>query len=235
MPAPHAPYVAGRINRSRELHTAGKRRGALELLKADVRSNPESMELRLALAELYRKMGCPDQAGRWGIAVEGWTTPIEQDRLARLLASSGITDLNIEEFLILPTAAVAARADIVSLLDGPVAHYRGRPGLNVRASASKRGARFATAASVGFGLAIGALVLGTISVFVAAAFGFGDSPSFARYVLLSSAGLAGFALLMLTAEAAAQRRWTRGTVALCLCGSLVTAGSIVGFVAMASG
>jgi hypothetical protein len=32
-------------------------------------------------------MGYPDQAGRWGIVIEGWTTERERDRLARLIAS----------------------------------------------------------------------------------------------------------------------------------------------------
>lgn len=241
MPGPHALYVALRINRSRQLHAAGNRRGAVELLKTHVRRDPESMELRIALAELYRDMGHSDQAGRWGIAVEGWTTSIERDRLARLLASSRVTDQDIEEFLVLPPGMVTARPDIVALLDGPVAHYRehfaarNRERLDryLSASTDKRGAKFTTAASVGFGFAISALVLGILAVFVAAVFGFADSSGLARYVLLASVALAGFALLMLTAAAVAQRRWTRRTASLCLCGLLVTVGSIVGFVAMA--
>jgi hypothetical protein len=243
MPVPHAPHIAGRISRSRWLYAAGKRRGALDLLKTDMRKYPESKELRLALAELYRDMGYPDQAGRWGIAVEGWTTPVEQDRLARLLASSGITDPDIEEFLGLSPAMVAARPDVIALITGPVARYRERfharyrerADRDLRASTDKRGARFTTAASVGFGFAIGTMLLGILSVFVAAAFGFGDSPRFARYVLLASVGLDGFALLMLTAAAVARRRWTSGTASLCLGGLLVTVGSILGFVAMGSG
>ncbi|AWB86002.1 DUF6584 family protein [Mycetocola zhujimingii] len=243
MPGPHALYVARRINRSRQLHTAGNRRGSLQLLKTEVRKNPKSMELRIALAELYRGMGHSDQAGRWGIAVEGWTTSIERDRLARLLASSGVTAQDIEEFLVLPPGMVAARPDIVALLDGPAARYRERFAArylerfdrDVSASTDNRGAGFTTAASVGFGLAIGTLLLGILAVFVAAALGFTGSPQIARYVLLASVALAGFASLMLTAAAVAQRRWTRRTASLCLCGLLVTVGTIVGFDAMAGG
>ncbi|MFT2690696.1 hypothetical protein [Clavibacter zhangzhiyongii] len=66
---------------------------------------PRDGDARLALAELYRELIAPDQAGRWGIGVPGWTTEVERDRLARMIAHSGIGDHEIPAFLALPPDA----------------------------------------------------------------------------------------------------------------------------------
>jgi len=51
------------------------------LLK-EVGSRPEA---RLELAELYRDLGHVDQAGRWGVSVDGWVRMRELDAYAALL------------------------------------------------------------------------------------------------------------------------------------------------------
>lgn len=40
---------------------------------------------RIELAELYRDLGHIDQAGRWGISVEGWTRNRERDAYTALI------------------------------------------------------------------------------------------------------------------------------------------------------
>jgi hypothetical protein len=106
---PHA------LTRARLLWDEGDRAEALALLKERVRADPTDGAARLALAELYRELIAPDQAGRWGIASPGWTTEVERDRLARMIAHSGIADHEIPAFLALPPAA-ALPEEIAALL-----------------------------------------------------------------------------------------------------------------------
>lgn len=74
------------VARARALSRQGNNGAAVALLKARVERERTPGEARRALAEIYREMGAPDQAGRWGIAFDGWTTSFERDRLARALA-----------------------------------------------------------------------------------------------------------------------------------------------------
>ncbi|MEW5096002.1 tetratricopeptide repeat protein [Clavibacter michiganensis] len=54
--------------RARLLWDEGDRAEALALLKEHLREDPHDGDARLVLAELYRELIAPDQAGRWGIA-----------------------------------------------------------------------------------------------------------------------------------------------------------------------
>lgn len=74
------------VARARAHAERGNARAAIALLKPLVERTRHATEARLALAEIYRELRAPDQAGRWGIAIDGWTTPFERDRLARTLA-----------------------------------------------------------------------------------------------------------------------------------------------------
>jgi hypothetical protein len=111
--------------RARLLWDEGDRAEALALLKGHLRQEPHDIGARLALAELYRELIAPDQAGRWGIAVPGWTTEVERDRLARMIAHSGIADHEIPDFLALPEDAIedAERGEVAALLPD-VERYR---------------------------------------------------------------------------------------------------------------
>ncbi|NQX15733.1 DUF6584 family protein [Rathayibacter sp. VKM Ac-2857] len=91
------------VARAEQLWRNGRRAQALELLKLRVRRAPDESAARLALAGLYRELGAPDQAGRWGIVFADWTTPLERDRLARLLGASGVRVADVPEFLALPS------------------------------------------------------------------------------------------------------------------------------------
>ncbi|OUE24640.1 hypothetical protein BFL36_06095 [Clavibacter michiganensis] len=91
--------------RARLLWDEGDRAEALALLKEHLREDPRDIDARLTLAGLYRELIAPDQAGRWGIASPGWTTEVERDRLARMIAHSGIADHEIPGFLGLPADA----------------------------------------------------------------------------------------------------------------------------------
>ncbi|MDQ1135354.1 hypothetical protein QE410_000153 [Microbacterium sp. SORGH_AS 1204] len=57
-------------------------RAAREKAKARAHAHPE---LRLALAEHYRRLGDPAQAGRWGVVFPGWSRPHEIARLRLFL------------------------------------------------------------------------------------------------------------------------------------------------------
>lgn len=111
------------VERAQELFAAGNHRAALNLLKPLAQADNPPYEYRRALAELYRAMGCPDQAGRWGIAIEGWTTPLERDRLARLLASTGGGNGWVRQFLVLPRSG-AEPAELATILKIDVPRYR---------------------------------------------------------------------------------------------------------------
>ena len=75
------------IPRARAHAERGRSRAAIELLK-------------------------PDQAGRWGIAIDGWTSEFERDRLARALVSYP----EPRRFLSLPAGAPEP-ADLPAVLD----------------------------------------------------------------------------------------------------------------------
>jgi hypothetical protein len=111
--------------RARLLWDEGDRAEALALLKEHLRDDPHDTGARLALAELYRELIAPDQAGRWGIAVPGWTTEVERDRLARMIAHAGIEDREIPGFLALPADAIEdpERGEVAALLP-EVERYR---------------------------------------------------------------------------------------------------------------
>jgi hypothetical protein len=72
------------LESARALVDAGDTRAALNLLRVHAERDHPPFATRRALAELYRELGAPDQAGRWGIVIEGWTTERERDRVARV-------------------------------------------------------------------------------------------------------------------------------------------------------
>ena len=95
----------------------------LDALKRAVRAAPTNAAARLALAEVYRELGMPDQAGRWGALSDGWATDVELDRFARQLGASGIGPDNIRPFLLLPAGAKLP-ASLEALVAGPAATYQ---------------------------------------------------------------------------------------------------------------
>lgn len=107
------------IDRAADRWASGGRAEALASLRTRVRAAPAALDVRLALVERYRELGAPDQAGRWGLAVPGLTTPEEQDRAARLFAASGVDASELAMFLVLPegTAMPAEAAALLPEID----------------------------------------------------------------------------------------------------------------------
>ncbi|KDP91112.1 hypothetical protein W824_07450 [Clavibacter cf. michiganensis LMG 26808] len=107
------------VDRARALWDGGRRRDAIVELRARVRKEPGDAVARLLLASWYREVRAPDQAGRWGIALPGWTAPRERELLARLIASSGVPDDRLGRFLALPAGERPAELDeVMAIVDG---------------------------------------------------------------------------------------------------------------------
>lgn len=171
-----------KTERARALAAGGNHRAALHLLRELATREGPPYRSRLALAELYREMGCPDQAGRWGIISDGWTTEREQDRLARLLAASAVPKQSIREFLRVPRD-VENPADLQAVV-ATVPSYRTRFGQrsdwNQIVIPGERAARLARAAAKWLVyLAVAAAVVTMIGVFQQALTG-GDARGWAR-------------------------------------------------------
>ena len=86
---------------------------------------------RLELAELYRDLGHVDQAGRWGISVEGWTRNRERDAYTALIKQQRpdaegmlrrLSGLNPREPLTADAAAVIAEASRLPSRSSTVLH-----------------------------------------------------------------------------------------------------------------
>ncbi|GLI28301.1 hypothetical protein ARHIZOSPH14_25430 [Agromyces rhizosphaerae] len=218
------------VERARELLAQGNHRAAINLLKpAAIRDRPPFAKRR-ALAELYRQLGAPDQAGRWGIVIDGWTTPRERDRLARLLAASGVGRPWRRAFLDLPTD-IGDPADLSSVFDLGT-EYRSRANarhasLTVRATPSSNAAR-SWAAFIG-GLAALQFLVALLIVY-GIALGGGDSDTArvwaggtlsATLVLLgASTGLLGWSHILVTSR-------VRGAAYLTLGAALAVLGILV--------
>jgi hypothetical protein len=112
-----------KTERAQELFEQGNHRAAIQILKPSAIRDRPPFDHRRALAELYRDLGCPDQAGRWGIVLDGWTTARERDRLARLLAASGVERRWLRAFLAVPTD-LADSPDLTAVLEVLVPEYR---------------------------------------------------------------------------------------------------------------
>ncbi len=107
------------VDRARALWDGGRRRDAIVELRTRVRKEPGDAVARLLLASWYREVRAPDQAGRWGIALPGWTTARERELLARLIASSGVRDEHLGRFIALPAGERPAELDeVMAIVDG---------------------------------------------------------------------------------------------------------------------
>lgn len=224
--------TAAKVDRAYRLWGDGKRRGALESLKAAIREDPNALELRRALAGLYRDLGCPDQAGRWGIAIEGWTSSLERDRLARLLVASGVASRDVADFLAVPMPTENF-AELDALMAGPVQAYRERFTFEERERQrnDERSDFVGDIAENAWITTMVASVLGVAAVFVNTVLGLGDASGFARFIGLVLGAMVGLSVFANSAGAAAERRWGRAA-ALGVVAVLVTTGSIFGLMAL---
>jgi hypothetical protein len=150
-------FEVDRIARARELFELGRHRAALDLLKPAAAEESAPFAHRRALAQLYRELGYLDQAGRWGIVLEGWTTDAEQDRLARMLAAQDVPARSAREYLAVPRGTAAPVLD--ALVEDRVPTYRAQ--FAAKAARQPKTARppmtpAARAGDVGFGFGVAA-------------------------------------------------------------------------------
>lgn len=191
------------IARARELYTRGNHRAAIDLLRPAAEADSAPYEARLALAEIYRDMDCPDQAGRWGIAIDGWTTARERDRLASLLAATGVSDRWVRGFLRIPADA-AEPIDLGELIGAlPVERLRLRARLRPApdAPAAERAVGFALLAALVFGLAsVLIMAIGLVGTYLSVLLSAETSPAFVQWSAVSAL-LCGAAALVASAIA----------------------------------
>lgn len=182
------------IARARELYSRGNHRAAIDLLRPAAAADSAPYEARLALAEIYRDMDCPDQAGRWGIAVDGWTTERERDRLASLLSATGVTDRRVRGFLRIPIDASEPvdLGGLISALPAERRRLRARLRPAPRAPAAERTAAFALVAALLLGLAsVLIMAVGLVGTYLSVLVSARSSPAFVQwsavFALLSGA------------------------------------------------
>jgi hypothetical protein len=187
------------------------------MLKDAVRLDPSLDSVRRVLAERYREMGNPDQAGRWGISLDGWTTDLERDRLARLLAAAGIDESQAVHFLALPDGRVPD--SVTELLEGPTSVYRDRFQARLREEyeVEDRSPLFSPTIVI-WALYMITGVGGAYTIFGFALFGSASS-ILARSIALASVGILVIALASSAAMAASIR--AKGWAAGCAMGSIV--------------
>jgi hypothetical protein len=207
-----------KIDRARELAASGNYRAALNLLREQAVRDQPPYRSRLALAGLYRELECPDQAGRWGIISDGWTSPLEQDRLARLLAASGVPAKSTRVFLRIPHDADDP-ADLAAVIARvPMYRARWRPrwdwdsvvlpsGWLVRVTR--------TTAKWMIYLAVAVAIIAMIAVFQYTLTDEGDASGWAIGGSLTFVGLTAFALIAYgVSRWALHRIWSGGVLVL---------------------
>lgn len=211
------------LRRAASAWSDGDRHHSLRLLKDAVRLDPSLGSVRRVLAERYREMGAPDQAGRWGISLDGWTTDLERDRLARLLAGAGIDESQAVRFLALPDGRVPD--SVMELLEGPTSVYRDRFQARLREEyGEEEGSPLFIPTIVLWALYMITSVAGAYTIFGFAVFGSASS-ILARSIGLLSIGVLVIALASSAAMAASIRAkgWTAGWAM----GSIVVGGLFV--------
>jgi hypothetical protein len=180
---------------SQQLRQAGNVRLALNVLKNAAWADPGDLRVRRALAEMYRELGHPDEAGRWGIVLDGWTTPKERAELVKDIAYRG-EDEHLVKFLNLPSAP-RSFPDLRDLLSGPVKKYM-EP-----SSEPWRETLFGIAAA-GWSVSTLAFLVGSIAVTMMAAADIGDPAGVARIIACPNVALAG---LSTSIYALSNRAW----------------------------
>jgi hypothetical protein len=88
------------VQQNREWVIAGEYRRAVDRMTGLIRSHADDLELRRATAQLYRELGNPDQAGRWGFIVPSAATELERALFIRSARQPGSPSLR--RLLLLP-------------------------------------------------------------------------------------------------------------------------------------
>jgi hypothetical protein len=190
----------GSLKVAQDLVDRGQSREAIRVLRREAETDEAPYDIRLMLAELYRSLGCPDQAGRWGIVVEGWTTPIERDRVGRLLGASGPPRSWREGLLALPRGT-PDNPDLIEVLEVIAPAHRERFRAQLGHYPPERPSKSVEALEnvAGLGIIVGilALLLGGLGAYIVAPLSFGASNSWVLLLGGIAAGLIGVGLIAL--------------------------------------
>ncbi|MET1053210.1 MAG: DUF6584 family protein [Mycetocola sp.] len=213
------------IERAQAMWRDGDTQSALIELKTTVRERPDAEEARRVLVDFYREIRHLDQAGRWAIAIDGWTTELEKDRLARLLAQSPKARANLKKFLTLQGEPDDS-PELRDLMAGPVEEYMSRFAASAAAADDGTSDYFFDIMAVGWVMLFIAYLLGLVAVYVSAVFGIGDPNGFARAVGLVGASLTGLMLLAAAAGGLLDRRW-KTAAGVGLLGMVITCVAVI--------
>jgi hypothetical protein len=196
------------LDRARELVAAGEIRSAIHALKQEAAGSPSDDPARRALAELYRTMGYPDQAARWGIFIRDWVDERERDRLARLLAAEGVRKSDLPTFLKAPVGGVLP-PELLDLYEHEVPVHRERLDAKMIErgfSPTSPGARVEDAAIAGFVIVGCFALMLLLVVFIAAALEEAATASMARGIGSLIMGATGLLFLVRAVGRAMRRR-----------------------------
>jgi hypothetical protein len=111
------------ISYARAAVADGRTRDALETLRARLRAHPDEVDVRQELAEMYRTMGHPDQAGRWGSLIPGWSTRAEKNAFIHAFITPDIDEQRVEQLVAMPRGTTLPPG-IEKLVRPPNRHYR---------------------------------------------------------------------------------------------------------------
>jgi hypothetical protein len=148
------------ISYARAAVADGRTRDALDTLRSRLRANPDEVDVRQELAEMYRTMGHPDQAGRWGSLLPGWSTLAEGNAFIHAFITPDIDEQRVEQLVAMPRGA-SLPPGIEKLVRPPNRYYRRFRNF---ATEMETTARF-----MGFGVlivAVATMVVTTIEAFV---------------------------------------------------------------------
>ena len=177
----HGDEISASVERAQALWREGDTQGALIELKTEVRARPGADDARRVLVGFYREIRHLDQAGRWAIAVDGWTTPLERERLARLIAQSTAARDDLSKFLALPGSPDENR-ELRDLMAGPVETYIAEYAAKAGASEDDGNEVFFVIMMLGSVVTFFGIVFGLFAVYISTVFEIGDPRGFARFV-----------------------------------------------------
>lgn len=90
------------IAEAKELSWQGEGKAAIRLLRDALAAQRDSTALRLALAERFRAEGNLEQAGRWGLLLDDWSTPEEQAAFAAMVRGWRANPWRLRRLLLVP-------------------------------------------------------------------------------------------------------------------------------------
>lgn len=98
-----------------------------DALRSRLVVDPSDADARLRLAASYRAHDHLDQAGRWGLLIEGGATPLEKTLFARTVVRTGAVDRErLNRLLLLTAESIPAATDALAEFDELLAEETAR-------------------------------------------------------------------------------------------------------------